>query len=297
MIHTLDLQFLDSTSTIAAFLVEAGDEYILVETGPHSTLPQLKKAMVQYGIELTDIKHVFLTHIHFDHAGAAWALAKHGATIHVHPQGKRHLQDPTRLYESARRIYQDKMEYLWGKMEGIAEEQLHICAHKEIIEVNGLKIKALHTPGHAVHHIAWRIGDAIMTGDVAGVRIKDELVVPPCPPPDIHVADWRRSLDILRAENADVFYLTHFGKVESTVQHLVDLERLLLDWANWIKPHAEADRPVQEVIPEFTAYVQGQLKTAGITDAADLERYEKANPSWMSVAGLMRYWKKIGLQQ
>jgi glyoxylase-like metal-dependent hydrolase (beta-lactamase superfamily II) len=294
MIHILDLRFLDSTSTIAAFLIEAGDEYILVETGPHSTLPQLERAAAEHGVELKAIQHVFLTHIHFDHAGAAWALAKNGATIYLHPRGKKHLHDPTRLYESARRIYQDKMEYLWGKMEGIPEAQLRTCEHEEVIDINGLSIKALHTPGHAVHHIAWRIGNAILTGDVAGVRIKEELVVPPCPPPDIHVEDWKHSLTILRKEQAEVFYLTHFGKVENIEKHLDDLETLLLDWANWMKPHAEADRSVQEIIPEFTAYVQEQLKVAGITDAADLERYEKANPSWMSVAGLMRYWKKHG---
>lgn len=292
MIHILDLNFLDSSSTIAAFLIPAGDNYVLVETGPHSTLPQLEKELARHDVKLSQLKHVFLTHIHFDHAGAAWALAKQGATIYLHPRGKQHLQDPTRLYESARRIYQDKMEYLWGKMEGIPENQLRTCAHEEVIEVNGVKIKALHTPGHATHHIAWRIGDDILTGDVAGVKIKDSLVVPPCPPPDINVEDWQNSINILRAEKANTFYLTHFGKVEDTKAHLDQLENTLLDWANWMKPHFEAQTPQSEIVLLFQQYVGEQLREAGITDKADLERYEKANPSWMSVTGLMRYWEK-----
>ncbi|MEN0051049.1 MAG: MBL fold metallo-hydrolase, partial [Bacteroidota bacterium] len=87
-------------------------------------------------------------------------------------------------------------------------------------------------------------------------------------------------------------YLTHFGKVTSSESHLNELEQRLLEWANWMKPHFENNTPHKEIVPQFQAYVQQELQAAGITEAADLERYEKANPSWMSVAGLMRYWKK-----
>ncbi|MEO1256706.1 MAG: MBL fold metallo-hydrolase, partial [Bacteroidota bacterium] len=147
-------------------------------------------------------------------------------------------------------------------------------------------------PGHAVHHIAWKIGDEIIAGDVAGVKIGDALVVPPCPPPDIHVEDWQASIAILKAEQPKSLYLTHFGKVIAIENHLDELEQRLLAWAAWMKPHFEKDTPQPEIIPLFEAYVQQELHTAGITAPADLERYEKANPSWMSVAGLMRYWKK-----
>ncbi|MEM8523419.1 MAG: MBL fold metallo-hydrolase [Bacteroidota bacterium] len=292
MIHTLDLNFLNSSETIAAFLLKTEKGSILFETGPHSTLPQLEKELAKYDVQLEDIQHVFVTHIHLDHAGAAWAFAKLGAKIYVHPRGQKHLHDPSRLYNSAKRIYQDKMEYLWGTMEGISAEQLQVVEHQEVVKVNGVEIRALHTPGHAVHHIAWQIGDEIITGDVAGVKIGDALVVPPCPPPDIDVEDWQNSIAILKTALPKSLYLTHFGKVKRTLQHLDELEQRLLDWANWMKPHFEKDTPQAEIVPQFQAYVQQELKAAGITKVADLERYEKANPSWMSVAGLMRYWKK-----
>ncbi|MEM0994417.1 MAG: MBL fold metallo-hydrolase [Bacteroidota bacterium] len=292
MINILDLHFLDSTETIASFLVKAGTEYVLFETGPYSTFPQMERELARFDLSPSDIKHVFLTHIHFDHAGAAWAFAKTGSTIYLHPHGAKHLANPTRLYESAKRIYQDKMEYLWGRMEQIPAEQLKVVDHEASIVINGLEIKALHTPGHAIHHIAWKVGAVIFAGDVAGVRIGDAMVVPPCPPPDINVEDWQRSIEILKKEQAEALYLTHFGKVETIAEHLAELENILLDWANWMKPYFEADTPQSEIVPKFQAYVSGQLQAAGITDPADLERYEKANPSWMSVAGLMRYWKK-----
>lgn len=292
MFQILDLNFLNSSETIAAFLLKTENECMLFETGPHSTLPQLEKELAKHDVQMANIKHVFLTHVHLDHAGAAWAFAQLGAKIYVHPRGKKHLHDPSRLYDSAKRIYQDKMEYLWGKMEGIALEQLQVVEHQEVIEVDGVEVSALHTPGHAVHHIAWKVEDEIIAGDVAGVKIGDALVVPPCPPPDINVEDWQASIAILKAEQSNSLYLTHFGKVTSTKSHLNELEQRLLEWANWMKPHFENNTPQEVIVPQFQAYVRQALKAAGITEAADLERYEKANPSWMSVAGLMRYWKK-----
>jgi glyoxylase-like metal-dependent hydrolase (beta-lactamase superfamily II) len=64
-----------------------------------------------------------LTHIHFDHAGAAWKFAENGAKIYVHPIGIPHLANPEKLWNSAKMIYTDKMEMLWGTMESIPEEQ------------------------------------------------------------------------------------------------------------------------------------------------------------------------------
>lgn len=292
MIHTLDLSFLGSKHTIAAYLIKTEAGPILFETGPHSTFSILKQELAKHDVKVSDIKHVFVTHIHFDHAGAAWALAKEGAKIYVHPFGARHLQNPEKLYNSAKRIYQDKMDYLWGKMEDIAPTLIHETQHEEEIRIGELTIKALHTPGHAVHHIAWQLGDDIITGDVAGVQINDGMVVPPCPPPDINIEDWMDSIAILRAAKPNALYLTHFGKITAVSEHLDKLEHILNDWAAWMKPHFEANTDQATITPLFQTYVAEQLKVAGVTTAEELEKYEKANPSWMSVAGLMRYWKK-----
>jgi len=86
-------------------------------------------------------------------------------------------------------------------------------------------------------------------------------------------------------------YLSHFGKISEIMPHLDALENVLNDWANWIKPHWEAGADPATVTPLFQAYAHQQLQDAGIPKE-DLPRYEKANPSWMSVVGLMRYWSK-----
>ena len=290
-IKTIDLYFLGHSETIAAYLVETSAGPALIETGPHSTLPYLKKGLQAYGYSLQDIKHVFLSHIHLDHAGAAWYFAQHGAQIYVHPFGIRHLAAPEKLMASAKRIYQDQMDRLWGEMNAIPLEQLQAIEHEQSIKIGEFEFIAHHTPGHAVHHIAWQIGEDLIAGDVAGVKVGPYPVVPPCPPPDINVEDWQQSIQLIRNLSIQRIHLTHFGQAEDVNSLLDDLESSLIAWANWMKPYVLRQADPKEVTPLFQAYVQQQLIDKGV-DKASLQRYEAANPSWMSVAGLMRYWKK-----
>jgi glyoxylase-like metal-dependent hydrolase (beta-lactamase superfamily II) len=291
MIHILDLKFLDNDLTIAAFLIETSAGPVLIETGPHSTFQQLSSEIQRVGFQVEDVKHVFLTHIHLDHAGAAWAFAEMGATVYVHPFGYKHLQNPVKLMESAKRIYQDQMDRLWGEMRLIQEDRLIQVADQEAIQVGDTSIISHHTPGHAVHHIAWQIGDSIFAGDVAGVKIESGIVVPPCPPPDINVEDWQASIQKLKDLNPAAIYLTHFGKITNIEAHLDALEGRLLAWANWMKPHFEAQTDPKIITPLFQKYVQEELIENGVNQEG-LAQYEGANPSWMSVAGLLRYWRK-----
>lgn len=297
-VHTLDLQFLGIEKSIAVFVVEGPDGLALIECGPSSTLPYLKTILSKNGWQMADFEHVFLTHIHFDHAGAAWAFAELGATIHVHPKGLPHLAQPEKLYQSARMIYGTEMDRLWGEMRPIPEQNLHAPAHGGVMEAIGLQFKAWYTPGHATHHIAWEVTPAeattglVFTGDVAGVRMDIGPVLPPCPPPDIQVEDWQRSIQLLRELPSNRFFLTHFGEITDKTQHLDALEKRLLHWATWMRPHAEANASPESIVPLFKQFVQDELRKSGVP-SSDLARYEAANPSFMSVAGLMRYWKKI----
>ncbi len=188
------------------------------------------------------------------------------------------------------------MDTLWGEMRPIPEAQLTAPAHGSTIEACGLQFTAWHTPGHAVHHIAWEVSDSaekvLFTGDVAGVKIDGGPVMPPCPPPDIHVEDWQASIRLMRELPVETLYLTHFGKVTQKSEHLDQLENRLLSWAEWIRPYAEQSIDASTVVPDFQAFVQGQLLDAGVAPDS-LQRYEAANPAFMSVAGLMRYWKKV----
>ncbi|MEM7375043.1 MAG: MBL fold metallo-hydrolase [Bacteroidota bacterium] len=290
MIHTIDLHFQTSHS-IASYVIDTTVGPVMVETGPHSAYKNLVAGLESIGYQPGDIKHVFLSHIHFDHAGAAWALAKAGATVYVHPRGWKHLLNPERLYNSARMIYGDQMETLWGLMENIPESQLISVEDGQSFTVGDKTFAAWHTPGHASHHIAWQLEDAVFTGDVGGARINNGPNLPPCPPPDIDIEAWDHSIDRILALKPKRLFLTHFGEATDIEPHFAELRQVLHDWAHWIKPHYEAGKSAEELIPGFQEFAAKPLYDAGL-NKQEIKEYFTANPPWMSVAGLLRYWKK-----
>ena len=291
MYHTLDLHFRGLHDAIAAFVVESTVGPILIETGPYSTFPSMEDGLHKLNMKASDIKHVLLTHIHFDHAGAAWAFARQGATIYLHPVGAEHMHDPSKLVASATMIYGDQMDVLWGKMKHIPEANLKVTDHEESITIGDQTFIALHTPGHAKHHIAWQWNDSIFTGDVAGAKILNGPVVPPCPPPDINIENWISSIDLILSKNPKKIVLTHYGEQEQVHEHMQALKEILSDWSGWVKNKWEEGLSNEEMIPIFMEYTKDQLKSSGVSENG-LRRYEAANPAWMSIAGLVRYWKK-----
>ncbi len=291
MIHIIDLNFQNSKHTIAAFLIESNGELALVETGPFSTFPNLKKGIEDAGFSINQIKKVFLTHIHLDHAGAAWYFAQQGATIYVHPNGLKHLIDPSKLYSSAKIIYQDKMDELWGAMNSIDEIFLYAPQNGEKIKFGDKELIAHYTPGHAVHHIAWQFGDDLFCGDVAGVKIENGIVVPPCPPPDINIEDWLNSLAFIKKLKVKRLHLVHYGEVSTVATHLNSLSKRLIRWANFVKKCMDKGLNADAITSLYVNLVTKELKRFGATDEL-VAQFESANPAWMSVAGLVRYWKK-----
>lgn len=290
-VKVLDTHFQDTSSVIAAYLIESDDGLILIETGPDTVFENLKTAIAGAGYDWRDVKHVLLTHIHFDHAGGAWEFAENGAQIYVHPKGLPHLNDPTKLWNSAKRIYKENMEQLWGKMKPIDQNLLTPVDEGDILSINTIEFKVLYTPGHAIHHNAYQLGNVIFTGDVAGVKIDNGPVQPPCPPPDIDIETWKASIEKLKNSDPEKLYLAHFGPVAQPQDHLTQLEKLLQDWKDWMKPYFEQNTPAGEITPKFVEYTKNQLKKAGVSEAETLDRYDKGNPTYMSVTGLLRYWK------
>lgn len=295
-IEIIDLNFQGVPESIAAFLIRGQEGSILVESGPHSTLPVLEAKLNSFGVALKDIKHILLTHIHLDHAGAAWAIAREaGASVFVHPRGKAHLLDPSRLMASAKRIYGDQMDSLWGDLQPIPAAQLKTINHGERLQLEGLTFTAWHTPGHASHHIAWQLENVVFTGDVAGARIGQGVIVPPCPPPDINIREWKDSIRLLSRLDVDKLYLTHFGVFQDISNHLSILEKTLDAWVDWIKPYILNDSSPETILQDFKLYVEKSYEDKKMGPEMK-DKYAKANPLDMNVSGLMRYWQKFGDQ-
>ena len=290
-IQTLDLEFYATKGLIASFLAPGERGFVLFETGPASSAEALERGVAEAGFELGDLQAVFVTHVHLDHSGGAGVLAERtGCKVFAHPSGAEHLVDPGRkLLPSAERIYGDLMEPLWGTTLAVPEEQLEVVGDGDTVEVDGLEVRAWHTPGHAVHHVAWQIGDMVVTGDVAGVRFPGAThVLPPMPPPDIDVEDWRRSLDVLRGLEPKRLLLTHFGAFDDPARHLDELERRLVSWTETADRVIAEGGDSKELGAALEAADDVEMEAVGVSADA-VVRYRRLCPMEGNSAGLFRY--------
>ena len=292
MVHVLDVLHLDRPGIIASTALETDAGLILFDTGPESTFETVAVQLRERGFSLQDVRHVFLSHIHFDHAGAAWRFAALGATIYVHPRGAPHLIDPTRLVASATRLYGDEMERLWGKIDRVAPERVRVLEDNDVVGVGQFEIRAIATPGHASHHHIYHWEDAIFGGDVAGVRLGGGPPIPPFVPPELDIEAWLESIAKIRALRPAQLYLPHFGPVPDSIsEHLNSLEDCVQRWSIWFRDRLRAGEDEQKLTPAFAKYVAEELRRGGATEA-EQANYEQADPSFMAVSGAIRYWRK-----
>ena len=295
--QTVDLNFQDTPGVIAAYILDTGDGLAVVDTGPTSTLPTLVAGIEALGAALADVRHLLLTHIHFDHAGAAGTILSQvpGARAYVHERGARHLASPERLVASATQIYGNAMDRLWGEMLPIPAEKLTVLAGGETLHIGDLSVDALYTPGHAVHHLAYHTGKDLFVGDVGGVRL-DTHQTPraPTPPPDINLEVWRQSVAALRERDAQTLHLAHFGSYVQGAAHWDGLlDKMELD-AGRIHAGMEAGQDFGAISEAYTRMLMEEL----LAEGEDLPaRYDFACPPWMSVQGLMRYWQKKAVRE
>ena len=268
----IDLQHAGRARVIACYQV--GD--VLVDPGPSSCLPVLLKAL---GDDRP--RALLLTHVHLDHAGASGSLVQRwpDLRVYVHERGARHLTDPARLYDSARRVWGAQMERLWGEMLPIPEGNLEVLSGGETVR-DGWKVA--YTPGHASHHVSFLHDGTAFAGDVAGVRIApDPLTLPPTPPPDVDVEAWQESIATVRAWRPDRLAVTHFGAAADADRQLDELGLRLDAWAELAR---SGDREA------FEASITDEISRQASPDLADA--YAQASPVEHLYAGYERYWSK-----
>jgi glyoxylase-like metal-dependent hydrolase (beta-lactamase superfamily II) len=294
-IHTLDLNFQNVPQAIASYLLETGEGPILVETGPGSTQDTLVKRLAQHGYRPADVRHVFVSHIHLDHAGGAGWWAHQGAQIYVHRVGAPHLIDPSRLLTSARRIYGDMMDTLWGDIVPAPATRVTALGDGDTVRLGDLTFSALDTPGHAYHHHVICLGSVAFTGDAAGVHMPGgRFAALPAPPPEFDLEAWLQTVDRLLAHHFTAIYPTHFGLISEVSDHLEYFRSLLLQAANFVRERMVEGMGRDELVTAYLAWNEERALSAGVSEQV-AQRYEVANPNAMSVDGMMRYWRKKGV--
>ena len=293
MIQVLDTLHLGRPGIIAVTALKTDDGIVLFDTGPESTFDYVSTAMRGLGFSPNDVRQVFLSHIHLDHAGAAWRFGEAGAIIHVHPRGAKHLLDPSRLMESATRIFGDEMERLWGEMRPIPPERVLATEDNVMIRAGEFEVHPLATPGHASHHNVYHWEKNLFGGDIAGVRLDQGPPVPPFVPPELNLEEWLESIEKIRSLGATRLYLPHFGRVEDDLDaHFDALAERIRRWATWFRDQLRDGRSEAELISAFAGYEAQDLRKAGAPNERVAD-YEQADPSFMAVTASIRYWQKF----
>jgi glyoxylase-like metal-dependent hydrolase (beta-lactamase superfamily II) len=291
----LDLQFLQTPHVIATGVLHGPGGVALVDPGPSSTLPTLRRELADAGISLDDVTAILLTHIHLDHAGATGTLVRErpALKVWVHRQGAPHLIDPSKLLSSATRLYGADMDRLWGEVAPVPAASVVVLEGSERIEAGGRALDVAYTPGHASHHVSYLSADSgiAFVGDTAGVRLAPlEYILPPTPPPDIDLDLWTASLARLEAWRPQTLFVTHFGPSGTVGAHLAEMRQHLDTMARLVKMSLARDATDEEREQWFVEQSRAELaKRLGEREAGVYETASRLDLCWR---GLARYWRK-----
>ena len=271
----IDVLHLGRPRVIGAWIVDD----VVIDPGPTSCLDTLLA-----GLDGARPRALLLTHIHLDHAGASGSLVERwpDLEVYVHERGARHMASPERLVESARMLYGEDMERLWGEMVPVPEANLRVLRGGESLFDGAFEVA--YTPGHASHHVSFLHAPerTAFVGDVGGVRIAaTPLTIPPSPPPDIDVESWHASIEKIAAWKPHRLVMTHFGSSEDVDAQLAELSERLDEWARYAR---DLDQDA------FVDRVRSEIGEAVDSDTA--AAYEQAAPPDQLYSGLERYWRK-----
>jgi glyoxylase-like metal-dependent hydrolase (beta-lactamase superfamily II) len=276
--EALDLLHQGAERVIGVYLLETEGGPALFDCGPTTCVDVLKRRLRERGLALTDIRHLLLSHIHLDHAGAAGVLVREhpGLQVHVSEIGAPHLVDPSKLEASARRLYGDTFDVLWGELAPIPTENVNVAGS------GVLDFDCFPSPGHASHHVCYLRDGVLYAGDATGVRIQPaRAVLPVSPPPDVDVEAWNRTFDEIELRAPELLALIHFGVANDPGEHLSRARETLARWAECVRDGADEQAFVTAARAELEAEAPDEART-----------YELAAPLWQSYAGLKRYWDK-----
>ncbi len=221
----------------AGYLIE-GDAPVLIETGSQSSVPVLLAQLDRLGLGATDLAGVVVTHIHLDHAGGVGDVARAfpNATVYVHEKGARHLADPTRLVDSASRVYGPLLDSLYGRLDPTPPERIHVLEDLESIPVSANRsLVSVDSPGHAKHHLALHdtVSGVLFAGDAVGVKLPDAGVLrPSTPPPDFDLDSALHSLHRFSERRPTALALAHYGVLDDPSDVLDEADGTLREWVD-----------------------------------------------------------------
>lgn len=264
--HTIDCD--TRPQFTAAYLRVAGDECAFIEAHTAHALPRLLAALQAQGKRPEDVRYVVVTHAHLDHAAGASALLRAcpRATLLAHPRAARHLVDPDKLVEGATQVYgAARFAELYGPIEPIPAARVRSLADGATFELGGATLRAIHTAGHAWHHLV--VDDpslsTVYTGDTFGLVYPAlqrgvRFALATTSPTGFHAVEARKSIERVLALGEESACLTHFGEVRDLDECSGQLRHWIDRSEAWVDEAARSDLPVAE----FQDTIASKLRAA-----------------------------------
>jgi len=289
----LDLDFRDTEGLVASYLLPEDAGWTLVETGPTTCREALLKGVGRAGVAPSEVRRVFVTHIHLDHAGGVGALVEAfpNAEFFAHEVGVPHLIDPSKLVASARRAWGAAMDQLWGSVLPVPPARMHALRGGERFPLRGGELRVIATPGHAKHHLAFFDTGirGIFTGDGAGVRLeRSDHLRPAVPPPDLDLEQLFASLEAMRATDPRLVLFSHFGPSPDGARDLARYRTVVERWRDVALAAAREQPSVDHIARALRSADAAALAASGDRESV-ISGYE------LAAMGFLRYFETRGL--
>ncbi|MBV9382565.1 MAG: MBL fold metallo-hydrolase [Streptosporangiaceae bacterium] len=299
-VFQIDTRMAGYRGITAGYLIR-GDRPCLVETGTAPSAPVVRDALAALGVGPADLATVVVTHIHLDHAGGAGDVAGMfpAAEIVVHQRGARHLADPSRLMASARAVYGDALERLFGTLAPVPAERIRALDETGTIDLGGgRRLDSHYSPGHAKHHVGLidsASGD-LYVGDAAGVYIPETGDLRPAtPPPDFDLDIALASLRKFRELRPSRLLFSHYGPVDAVLQTLERSAEEIRVWVDGTREAREAGLDLDHAVAMVRERTRSRY--AALRPGADpsiTEKFERVGGAATSVSGIMHWLERIG---
>ncbi|PBB05977.1 MBL fold metallo-hydrolase [Salimicrobium humidisoli] len=247
----------------------------LVETGPAPSVEKIREGLDSLDISLEDVKYVIVTHVHLDHAGGAGLLLEScpNAELIVHPKGKRHLVDPSRLIKGARAVYGEDFDRLFAPIHPVPEEKVIEKGEEDVLTIDDTReLKFFDTPGHAKHHLGIYdpVTDGIFTGDTAGIRYHQvegmTFYLPSTSPNQFNPEEMTAQIQRFRHMRPARLYFGHYGMTEEPEKALTQVK----DWLSVFVETLRQEDSAEAMESRLLEKVSGYLREKGVPDDHDV---------------------------
>lgn len=284
-VDVVDVGLFGAENLSCSYLVHAAQP-ALIETGPATVFETVRDELTRRGVEPA---HVVLTHIHLDHGGGVGHVADlfPAAKIWVHDVGARHVADPERLVASARRLFGEALDTLYGEPRPVAAERITAMDEGTVIDLGDRLLRVLYTPGHARHEVTLHDSDtgAAFVGDTAGVCYGDDWQKPATPPPEFDLDAALDSIARVQKLRPSTICFTHFGPAqESYLEHAAADIRA---WDHILRPLAEGGAGEDEMVSAIESHAGQPPGEPSFVRAAN-----ELSSNRNSVLGYARYYAK-----